>query len=245
MRLAIAIPAHNESTNVDPLVRALLKRYDEQLCEIVIVNDVSSDGTDAVADKLAEEFPRVSVVHRAAPPGVGRALRDGVAAVGPEATHILTIDADFLENIEEIAAVLKPLEEGFDGTVGSRFIERDSLVNYPRGKWLFNRVFHLLARILFQLDRNDFSNNFKAYRREIWEEMKIHSDHFSANAETGLYPPLLGYKIKEVPVHWVQRQAGMGTSSFKLLQVGPAYAKVLWWSLCLRFRKKDDRPTTT
>lgn len=236
MKLAIVIPAHNEETNLRPLVTALLDRYRDVLGQVVIVDDVSTDGTAAVADELAAGSPLVTVVHRTAPPGVGRALGAGIAAVRPECTHILTIDADFLANIDEIARVLAPLDEGYDGAMGSRFLQDGSLVNYPAGKWVFNRVFHFLARVLLGLRRTDLTNNFKCYRREIWQQFTLRSPHFSANAETGLYPELLGYRIKEVPVRWVQRQAGMGTSSFKLLSVGPAYAQVLWWSLLLRCR---------
>ncbi len=240
LRLAILIPAHNEATNIGPLSAALLVRYAAELAQVIIVDDVSTDGTDRVADNLARQEPRITVVHRTPPPGVGRALAAGVAAMRPEITHLLSIDADFLENIEEINGVLQPVREGWDGSVGSRFLKPDSLVNYPQGKLFFNRAFHLLAKLVLGPDRHDLTNNFKCYRAAIWRELRLHEGHFAANAETGLYPALRGYRIREMPVRWVQRQAGQGFSKYKLFKVGPAYARVLGRALLYRCRLISD-----
>lgn len=240
LRLAILIPAHNEATNIGPLAAALLRRYASELQQVIIVDDVSTDGTDKVADQLVANDARITVVHRAAPPGVGRALAAGVAALRDDITHLLSIDADFIENIEEIDGVLQPVREGWDGAVGSRFLKPDSLVNYPPGKLFFNRAFHLLAKIVLGPDRHDLTNNFKCYRAAIWRELKLHEGHFAANAETGLYPALRGYRIREVPVRWVQRQAGMGFSKYRLFKVGPAYARVLGRALFYRCRLRQE-----
>ncbi len=236
LRLAILVPAHNEATNIVPLAEALLARYAGELQQLIIVDDVSTDGTDRVLDELAAREPRVTAVHRIAPPGVGRALAAGVAAMRDDITHLLSIDADFRENIDEIDGVLQPLREGWDGAMGSRFLKADSLVNYPQGKLFFNRAFHLLAKIVLGPSRTDLTNNFKCYRREVWRAFALREGHFAANAETGLYPALLGYRIKECPVRWVQRTAGMGFSKYKLFTVGPAYARVLTRALGYRLR---------
>jgi hypothetical protein len=57
--------------------------------------------------------------------------------------------------------------------------------------------------------------------------LKIEEDHFAANVETGLNPVLSGYDIEEVPISWINRTAEMGSSSFKLLGVGPGYLSAL------------------
>jgi hypothetical protein len=86
----------------------------------------------------------------------------------------------------------------------------------------------LLARLALPLPFHDVSNNLKLYRADILKNLKLRQDHFAANAETGLKPIMLGYRIKEVPVSWINRTVDMGTSSFRTLKVGPSYAQALW-----------------
>jgi len=86
----------------------------------------------------------------------------------------------------------------------------------------------LLARLALRLRFHDISNNLKLYRADILKNLEIRQVHFAANAETGLKPIMMGYRIKEVPVSWINRSVDMGTSSFRTLKVGPSYVLALW-----------------
>ncbi|MBI2443225.1 MAG: methyltransferase domain-containing protein [Candidatus Levybacteria bacterium] len=97
-------------------------------------------------------------------------------------------------------------------------------------KKIANRSFHGLARIFLGIPHVDVTNNFKLYKREIVEAIRPHlrSSGFSINAETGIYPYLLGFSTKEIPVSWIGRKEDMGSSSFNILKAGPGYASVLY-----------------
>lgn len=79
-RISVVVPCHNEETNILPLVQSLRGYYDDYLHEIVLVDDNSRDRTAEVIQQLGQEDPRIKLVRRSMPNGVGRALRDGLAA---------------------------------------------------------------------------------------------------------------------------------------------------------------------
>ncbi|MGH9837761.1 MAG: glycosyltransferase, partial [Blastocatellia bacterium] len=222
---SVVVPSHNEEMNVPPLVEALLQMYGDYLHEIIIVNDNSTDRTAEVTRALAEAEPRVKLINRMPPGGVGRALRDGYAAA--TGRYILTMDCDFVQIVPELRDLFDAVAAGRDGAIGSRFSLDSVLINYPFLKVLCNRAFHALINLLLPTAVRDISNNLKLYRAEILKGLMIEQDHFAANMETGLKPVLSGYDIQEVPISWINRTAEMGSSTFKLLRVGPGYLLAL------------------
>ena len=78
-------------------------------------------------------------------------------------------------------------------------------------------------------------------RREVVEKMELSQPGFAINAETGLIPILMGYKVIEVPISWINRTPEMGVSSFKLVKVGGGYWNVLI-HLWIKFVVKNGNP---
>lgn len=222
---SVVVPCRNEEMNIPPLVAALVQMYGDYLHEIIIVNDNSTDRTAAVTLALAEGEPRVKLLNRTPPGGVGRALRDGYAAA--TGRYILTMDCDFVQIMPELRDLFDAVAVGRDGAIGSRFSLESVLINYPFLKVLCNRGVHALIRLFLPVRVRDISNNLKLYRAEILKGLEINEDHFAANLETGLKPALSGYDLQEVPISWINRTAEMGSSSFKLLNVGPGYLSAL------------------
>jgi dolichol-phosphate mannosyltransferase len=218
---SIVAPCRNEEMNITPLVETLVQMYGDYLHEIIIVNDNSTDRTADVTRELATREPRVRLINRKPPGGVGRALRDGYAAA--TGRYILTMDCDFVQIAPEFRDLFDAVAAGRDGAIGSRFSLESVLINYPFFKALCNRGLHAMINLLLPVRVRDISNNLKLYRAEILNGLEIEQDHFAANLETGLKPILSGYDIEEVPISWINRTAGMGTSSFQLVRVGPGY----------------------
>jgi dolichol-phosphate mannosyltransferase len=224
--VSVVVPCHNESANLENLVYRLLSLYGPYIHEIILVNDNSSDDTEAVARRIAATDSRIKLINRSMPNGVGLALKDGYrAATG---RYILSMDCDFVEILTEFRGLFDAVAEGYDGAIGSRFSHNSVVINYPFAKMLFNRACHLLIKLLLIRPVRDVTNNLKLYRASIFKELTIESPHFSANLETGLKPVLAGYNLKEVPVSWVNRTPGMGKSSFYLWKVGLDYARTLY-----------------
>ena len=223
--VSFVVPCHNEEMNINGLVDGIVGFYGPYVHEIVLVNDNSRDRTSQVAHEVAARDPRVKVIDRRPPNGVGRALRDGYAAA--TGRYILTMDCDFVQILPEFRDLFDAVAAGHEGAIGSRFTHQSVMINYPFFKILCNRCFHLMVNVLLRRRVRDLSNNLKLYRAEILKSIEIEQAHFAANAETGLKPLLAGYDIQEVPISWINRTVEMGHSSFRILNVAPNYFMAL------------------
>jgi len=224
-KVSFVIPCHNEEMNIRPLVNNLKGFYDRYIFEIIIVDDNSRDRTAEIAKALAGEDSRIRLVKRMPPNGVGRALRDGLKEA--EGEYVLIMDSDFQHIIPEMRDLFDAVAEGADVAVGSRFSRESVLLKYDFTKIIANRFFHILANLFLGRQFRDISNNLKIFRREVAKSIVIEYDDFAANAETGLKPLLSGYRVKEVPISWVNRSVDMGASSFKVFKTGPNYFRLL------------------
>lgn len=224
-KISVVVPCHNEEMNIIPLVTELIKFYDKYLYEIILVDDNSVDCTKDVINNLAKEFPKIKPVFRTPPNGVGRAIADGYKIAKGE--YVLSMDCDFQHLLPEIRDLFDAAVKGYDVVVGSRFSRHSVLLNYPFQKIVANRAFHLLARIMLFKKFRDLTNNLKLIRRDVLEKMELTQPGFSINAETGLIPLLMGFRVAEVPISWINRTPEMGVSSFKLIKVGGGYWEVL------------------
>ncbi|PZR72368.1 MAG: glycosyl transferase family 2 [Chthoniobacterales bacterium] len=223
--ISVVIPCRNEEMNVRPLVERLLGYYGEYIHEIIPVDDGSTDHTAQVLSQLTTSDPRVKPIHRQPPNGVGRALRDGLASA--TGSYVLMLDCDFQQLLPELREMFDEAAAGYDVVIGSRFSRHSVLLNYPFLKILANRAFHSLALVLLGYRIRDVTNNLKIMRREVVADLQLLQPGFAANAETGLQPLLLGYSVHEVPISWIGRTPGMGTSSFGILDAGRGYWEVL------------------
>lgn len=234
--ISVIIPAYNEEKNLEKMVSLILKNFQKEILELIVVNDNSTDKTESILNKLTEKNSKIKAIHRKGKNGVGLAIRDGLRHISLRSDYILLLDCDFTENIKNIKNVVNSLGP-YDGVLGSRYLVKKSLINYPLIKKIANRGFHFFIKFLLNIHFKDVTNNFKFYKREVIDRIYpfLKSSGFSINAETGIYPILMRYKLKEVPVFWIGRTAEMGISHFKVIQAGGGYVKVLLYSLRLKF----------
>ena len=224
--ISIVVPCYNEEMNVGPLVAGLKSLFDDYIHEIILVNDNSTDHTAEVIQQLASEDHRIKLVSRSAPNGVGRALADGYRVASGR--YVLSMDCDFQHLLPEMRDLFDAAVEGYDVVVGSRFSRHSVLLNYPFLKIVANRGFHVIAQLALLRQFRDVTNNLKLFRREVVEKLQLKEPWFAVNAETGLQPIMMGYRVKEVPISWINRTPDMGLSSFRLAHVGRGYWRVLW-----------------
>jgi dolichol-phosphate mannosyltransferase len=223
--VSVVVPCYNEEMNIGPLVAGLLSHYKAYLREIVLVDDNSKDRTREIMRELASFEPRVRPVFRTPPNGVGLALRDGLAAATGD--YVLLMDCDFLHILPELRDMFDAAARGSAVVLGSRFSRYSVLINYPLQKILCNRGFHLLLSVLFRRKLRDVTNNLKLLRRDVVDNLRIESEWFAANAETGLKPLLMGFPTYASPISWINRTPEMGQSSFSLVKNGIGYIRVL------------------
>ena len=225
-KVSIVIPCHNEEPNIHSLIENLKGYFDDYIHELIIVDDNSVDGTREIAKNLAAQDPRIKVVCREAPNGVGLAIRDGISVATGD--YLLTMDSDFQHILPELTGLFDAAEKGADVAVGSRFSRESVLLNYAFTKILVNRGFHILANLLLRKHFRDVTNNLKLMKREVAARLSLTSSDFAVNAETGLQPLLMNCNVQEVPISWINRSVDMGLSSFVILKTGPNYFLTLF-----------------
>ena len=222
MKLSIVIPAHNEQDCIECTVRDVAETLSARSIphEIILVNDNSTDRTGEILRELSDDISTVRVVHRSPPPGFGRAIRDGLAAMTGDAVAIVMGDAS--DDPKDICLYYDKLEQGYDCVFGTRFKKGTEVKDYPIVKLIVNRVANNFVRVLFGVRYNDMTNAFKAYRSRVIEAISpIHANHFNITVELPLKAIVRGFPYAVVPVNWYGRESGV--SKLTLRQMGRKY----------------------
>jgi dolichol-phosphate mannosyltransferase len=230
-RSLVVIPTYNERENLDPLVRQILEI---QGCRVMVVDDQSPDGTGAVADALAREFPdRVEVVHRSAKRGLGRSYREGFRlALERDADLVCQMDADFSHDPKYLPDLIAAAAD-YDLVVGSRYLNGISVVNWPLQRLILSTFANRYIRAVTGLAVRDCTGGFRCWRREALGRIplgRIVSDGYSFMVEMLFEASRQRCRIGEVPIVFVERR--MGTS--KLSSGVLAESLVMPWRLRLR-----------
>jgi dolichol-phosphate mannosyltransferase len=222
VKLSVVIPAHDEVESIGATVEAVTaKLRDEQVSyEIVVVDDASSDGTGEVVRAIGARDPAVRCIRSPRSPGFGQAVRSGLDEYTGDAVAIVM--ADLSDSPEDLVRYYRVLEEGFDCAFGSRFIRGGRINDYPKVKLILNRLVNLGIRLLFRHGYNDTTNAFKAYRREVIDNVQpLLSHHFNLTVELPLKAVVRGHSYAIVPVSWTNR--AYGVSKLKLQEMGSRY----------------------
>ncbi len=172
-----------------------------------MVNDDSRDRTEAVVAAIGAANPRVRFHRSHLERGFGNAIRAGLDVFEGDAVAIVMADAS--DNPEDLVMYHHVLEEGWDCAFGSRFMPGAEIYNYPRLKYVINRLANWFIRILFRHRYNDTTNAFKAYRREVIETIQpLLSKHFNLTVEMPLKAIVRGHTYKILPTNWTNRTSG-------------------------------------
>ncbi len=222
MKLSIVIPAHNEEQVIRPTLEALAGHLEPEGIdyEVCVVDDGSRDATGAVVRELGAADPRIRLVENAGPHGFGYAVRAGLEAFAGDAVAIVMADGS--DDPRDIVLYYRVLEAGYDCAFGSRFMPGAQVRDYPRVKLAINRAVNLGIRLLFRHGYNDTTNAFKAYRREVIEQLQpLLSPHFNLTVELPLKAVTRGFSYAIVPTSWTNRAAG--ESKLQLNEMGSRY----------------------
>ena len=221
---SIVVPAYNEEGNMVPLVSKIAqkrKRY-RWNCELVIVDDNSSDRTGGVADNIAATRKWISVMHRKGHCRMGYALKEGTkTAKGKIIVWTMADLSDDLNRINDFLFLIN--RKGFDMVVGSRFIKGGSSGDISKYKALASFGYSALARILFSINVHDITNAYRAFDRKV-AALRLDSGDFAISPEQMLRAGLAGFKLAEVPV--VYKDRVVGKPKFRFLKMGVRYLGV-------------------
>ena len=217
----VIIPTYNEKENISSIIGAVLGR--EHQFDILVIDDNSPDGTAAIVEGLIAENPgRISLLKRAGKQGLGTAYIAGFKwALEHEYDYIIEMDADFSHRPEDLVPLYEACAvDGADMSVGSRYISGVNVVNWPMGRVLMSYYASAYVRIITGMNVRDTTAGFVCYSRRVLQAIRLDEVEFKGYAfqiEMKFTAYRLGFKIKEVPIIFVNRVLGsskMNTSIF-------------------------------
>jgi len=226
-RALIIFPTYNERENIDKIVHAVLP-LDPRL-NVLIVDDNSPDGTGEIAERLAQQELKVNVLHRKKKEGLGQAYIAGFKwAIERKYDYIFEMDADFSHGPEYLKHFLQEIKE-YDLVIGSRYISGVNVINWPMSRLFLSYFANVYTRIITGLPLRDATGGFKCFRREVLEAISldsVHSTGYSFQIEMTMRAWKKGFTIKEIPIIFVDRTAGVSKMSKKIVREA---IWMVWW----------------
>ncbi|SVA14913.1 uncharacterized protein METZ01_LOCUS67767 [marine metagenome] len=178
---------------------------------MLIVDDSSPDGTANKVKELQADYPNLHLEERPAKDGLGTAYIYGFKwAIEREYDRIVQMDADLSHNPNDVPHLVNLLDE-HDLIVGSRYVEGVSVVNWPIRRLMLSYGANLYSRVITGMPIKDSTGGFKAWRREVLEELDLNavrSQGYSFQIEMNFRTWCKGFRIKEVPIIFVDRTIG-------------------------------------
>ena len=209
-RALVVIPTYNEATNLPHLLPLVLAQ-DSRL-DVLVVDDNSPDGTGRLADEFSAAEPRVQVLHREGKEGLGTAYRAGFRwALERGYDFVFEMDADFSHDPKHLPEFLAAIADA-DLVLGCRYLERRvTVVNWPMARLLLSYFANVYARIVTGLRLWDATGGFKCFRRSVLESIHletVRSNGYAFQIETSFRAWRKGFRIKEIPIVFVDRTEG-------------------------------------
>jgi dolichol-phosphate mannosyltransferase len=235
MKIAVVIPTYNEKENL-PKITAQLMALPLDL-RLLVIEDNSPDGTGKIADDLTKQYHgRVSVMHRTGKLGLGTAYISGFKQLlTTDADAIAQMDADFSHPPEKLIEMANALQDA-DIAAGSRYVAGGSLdEKWPLWrKWLsgFGNVY---ARTIHGMQLRDVTGGFRMWKRETLEAFpldEIRANGYVFQVEMAYVAQKLGFRFKEIPIHFNERIYGQSKMNFKI----QLEAAMRVWELPGRYR---------
>ncbi len=205
MLIEVFLPVYNEEAQLKSSVETLLgflKKNIKDDFAITIVDNGSKDSTPKLAKELSKAHKEVNALLLKQK-GRGYALK--TAWMQSRADILAYMDIDLSTRLKHFPALVNAIKQGYDIAIGSRYA-KGSDTHRGFGRWFISRAFLLLLKILFFTGLTDTQCGFKAIKRSTAQHLLPYTKNkeWFFDTELLLLAIMAGYKIKEIPVEWVE-----------------------------------------
>lgn len=230
----VIIPTYNEKENIEKIIRKVFSLEGDY--HILVIEDGSPDGTAGIVKRLMKEFPeRLFIIERKGKLGLGTAYITGFKwCVKQKYDYIFEMDADFSHNPDDLPKLYRACAEGADLAIGSRYCNGISVINWPIGRVIMSYYASVYVRKVLGIKIYDCTAGFKCYRRKVLETIdldNVQMKGYGFQIEMKYTTCKLGFKIKEVPIIFVDRTEGTSKMSSGI------FGEAFWGVLKLKMRK--------
>ncbi len=231
----VIIPTYNEIENIEAICRAVFAL--EEGYHILVIDDGSPDGTAVQVQKLQNEFPdRLFLICRSGKLGLGTAYITGFKwALEKGYDYMTEMDADFSHDPKDLPRLSECCEkDGADVAIGSRYANGVSVVNWPIGRIIMSYYASVYTRTVLGTGIMDSTAGFVCWSAGVLRAIDLDAvkmKGYGFQIEMKYTAKKKGFRIKEVPVIFVNRKAGTSKMS------GSIFGEAFWGVIGLRFRK--------
>ncbi len=218
MKCIVVIGTYNEAENIPSLLPDILQLGPQY--EAIVVDDNSPDGTGRLVSKIMAGEPRIHLVQRPARMGYGSAYLEGFrAALGLGADFVVQMDADYSHNPQDVPRLVEAAQAA-DVAIGSRYVKGGATQGWPLRRRIISRTANLVARLFLTLPIRDCTGGFKCFPRATLESMdfaEVRSKGFASLYEINYLCYRSGKVLREVPINFVDRQAGESKLTWRMI----------------------------
>ncbi|MGZ5285951.1 MAG: polyprenol monophosphomannose synthase [Flavisolibacter sp.] len=237
------IPTYNERENIASILQAVYNL--QQSFHVLVIDDGSPDGTADIVRALQSHFNNtVFLEERKGKLGLGTAYIHGFKwAIAKGYEYIFEMDADFSHNPADLPKLYQACkEEGADVAIGSRYVKGGGVKNWPGNRILLSKGGSLYTRLILWMPVADQTAGFMCYKKEVLETINLDEIHFVGYAfqiEMKFAAWKLGFKLKEVPIQFEDRQFGESKMNRGIVKEGIlGVLKLRWYSFFTNYRRR-------
>ena len=212
----VIIPTYNEKENIENIINAVFAL--PVMFDVLIIDDNSPDGTAAIVERMQKQWDgRLHLLKRSGKLGLGTAYIMGFKwCLNAGYEFIIEMDADFSHPPKKLLELRQACLDGADVAIGSRYVSGVNVVNWPMGRVIMSYYASAYVRIVTGMNVRDTTAGFVCYRRNVLEAIDLDKIRFKGYAfqiEMKFTAYKIGFRIKEVPVIFVNRREGVSKMS--------------------------------
>jgi glycosyltransferase involved in cell wall biosynthesis len=238
VRTLVVLPTYQEATNIVTVLQRIRAAMPD--ASVLVVDDNSPDGTAELAEATGRELGAIEVLRRPGKAGLGGAYRAGFGRGMEQGYEVLVeMDADLSHDPSALPSLVRPLADGVDLSIGSRYVPGGSIPNWAMHRRALSRWGNRYAAAVLGLDIADATSGFRAYRAEMVRKVdlgKVSTDGYGFQIDMAYRVARAGGRIVEVPIQFTDRVRG--TSKMSMRIVVEALGAVTWWGVRDRVGKR-------
>ncbi|MGB8779697.1 MAG: polyprenol monophosphomannose synthase [Candidatus Bathyarchaeia archaeon] len=209
--IGIILPTYCEAANIEKLILEL--ENSSLNVSILVIDDSSPDGTADLVRKLQRKYSNVLLLVRSKKLGLGTAITAGFRiflSVKKPPKCIITMDADYSHNPQEIPKLLAPMQEGCDLVVGSRYCQGGGTREWSIARLLISKVANLITKLRVDAKISDYTSGMRCYSTKLVRGIinDLHSQTYEIQIETIRQANARGFRIREAPIVFLNRKKG-------------------------------------
>jgi len=209
--VAVVLPTYCEAENIESLIKELQKLKLNLM--ITVIDDSSPDGTAEIVKKLQEKYDNIVLSVRPKKLGLGTAIItafQSVLSLKNQPDYIITMDADYSHNPQDIPKLIDVARSGYDLVIGSRYCEGGRIIGWHFMRWLISRVANLIASTVVGTRIHDCTSGLRCYSKHYVKTVlpNLHSQTYEIQIETVKQARIRGFEVMEIPITFENRKRG-------------------------------------